>query len=212
MLKLRERCVNTNAEFWDKISIKYSKKSVPSQDIYKEKLDRTQKLFNQESVVMEFGCGTGTTSLIHSSHVKNIVAYDYSRGMINIANQKKREQNVNNVSFEVRSVEDIPFQTEAYDVIMAHSVLHLTQNNEQILENVYRALKPGGFFVSSSGCIKEMNFMIRGIIPVLESMGKAPKITPFTANELIELHKKSGLKVYDSWNYKKGELFLIAQK
>ena len=139
--------MNTNAEFWDKISIKYSKKSVPSQDIYKEKLVRTQKLFNQESVVMEFGCGTGTTSLIHSSYVKNIVAYDYSRGMINIANQKKREQNVNNVSFEVRSVEDIPFQTEAYDVIMAHSVLHLTQNNEQILENVYRALKPGGFCI-----------------------------------------------------------------
>ena len=93
--------------------IKYAKKAVPSQDIYNEKLARTQKLFNKDSIVLEFGCGTGTTSLIHSSYVKEIVAYDYSQGMIDIANQKKREQLVHNVTFEVSSVEDIEFQSES---------------------------------------------------------------------------------------------------
>ena len=204
--------MTTSAQFWDNISLKYAKKAVPSESIYEEKLKRTQKLFNKDSVVMEFGCGTGTTSLIHSPFVKEIVAYDYSPGMIDIANQKKAEQNSKNVTFEVNAVEDIPFHQETYDVIMAHSILHLTQNNEQILKNAYQALKPGGFLVSSSGCIKEMNFIIRNIIPFMTSIGKAPEITKFTSEELIELHKKVGFKVYDAWKYKKGELFLIAQK
>lgn len=204
--------MTTTAEFWDKISIKYAKKDVPSQDIYEEKLARTQKLFTKDSIVMEFGCGTGTTSLIHSPYVGEIIAYDYSPGMIDIANQKKNEKQIDNVTFEVKSVEDIPFQTESFDVIMAHSILHLTQDNEQILKKAYNALRPGGYFVSSSGCIKEMNLFIRGIIPVMTSIGKAPEITKFTSNELIELHKKTGFKIYDAWTYKKGELFLIVQK
>ncbi len=204
--------MTTSAKFWDNISLKYSKKTVPSEDIYQEKLKRTQKVFPKDSLVMEFGCGTGTTSLIHAPYVKEIVAYDYSSEMIKIANQKKADQNIKNVTFEVKAVEDIPFHSETYDVIMAHSVLHLTQNNEQILKNAHQALLPGGFFVSSSGCIKEMNVLIRNIIPFMTSIGKAPEITKFTADELIELHKKVGFKIYDAWKYKTGELFLIAQK
>jgi ubiquinone/menaquinone biosynthesis C-methylase UbiE len=208
----KELIMTTSTEFWDNVSVKYSKKAVPSQDIYQEKLKRTQKLLNKESIVMEFGCGTGTTSLIHAPHVKEIIAHDYSPGMIDIANKKKADQSIGNVTFEVKTVEDIPFHEETYDVIMAHSILHLTQNNEEILKNVYRSLRPGGYFVSSSGCIKEMNFLIQKIIPFMTSIGKAPDITKFTADELIDLHKKTGFKVYDVWKYKKGELFLIAQK
>ena len=204
--------MNTSAEFWDKVAVKYAKKAVPSEDIYQEKLKRTQKLFDKDSTIMEFGCGTGTTSLLHSPLVKEVIAYDYSPGMIDIANKKKNDQQVTNIAFEVKAVEDIPFHNEAYDVVMAHSILHLTQNNEQILNNVFNSLKPGGFFISSSGCIKEMNFLIKKIIPFMTSIGKAPEITDFTADELIDLHKKVGFKIYDAWKYKKGELFLIAQK
>lgn len=208
----KELYMATTAEFWDKVSIKYSKKAVPSEEIYQEKLRRTRLLLNEHSVVMEFGCGTGTTSLIHSPFVKNIVAYDYSPEMIRIANKKKKDKNISNVDFKVKAVEEILFQHEEFDLIMAHSILHLTKNNNDILKNVYKALKPGGFFVSSSGCIKEMNLLIRNIIPLMTFMGKAPYVDQFTSDELIELHKKVGFKIIDPWKYKKGELFLIAQK
>ena len=204
--------MKTSAEFWDKISDKYASKSVPSKDIYEQKLSRTQKLLNKDSIVMEFGCGTGTTALIHAPFAKKIFAYDYSPKMIDIANKKKHDKQVENVTFEVRAVEEIEFACEKYDMIMAHSILHLTQNNEQIIKDVYKSLMPGGFFITSSGCIKEMNFLIRGLISCFTAIGKAPAITKFTANELIDLHMNSGFKIFDSWKYKKGELFLIAQK
>lgn len=204
--------MSTPIEFWNNVSLKYAKKAVPSEDIYQEKLKRTQKLFNKNSIIMEFGCGTGTTSLIHATHVKEIIAYDYSPRMIDIAKEKKESMRITNVTFEVKAVEEIVFHNETYDVIMAHSILHLTQNNEQILKSVYQSLIPGGYFVSSSGCIKEMNFLIQKIIPIMTSIGKAPSITKFTADELIEMHKKTGFKIYDAWRYKKGELFLIVKK
>lgn len=57
-----------------------------------------------------------------------------------------------------------------------------------------------------------MNFIIRKILPFLSYIGKAPEITIFSSEELINLHKKVGFKIYDIWKYKNGELFLIAQK
>ncbi len=204
--------MTTSSDFWDNISIKYSKRPVPSEEIYQEKLKRTQKFFTPDSVVMEFGCGTGTTSLIHAPFVKQIEAYDYSPEMIRIADEKKALQKIENVSFKVKNMDQIEFTPEKYDLVMGHSILHLTQNNQEILQNVFNSLKPGGHFVSSSGCIKEMNFIIRQIIPFMTSIGKAPVINAFSSDELIDLHKSVGFKIYDAWRYKKGELFLIAQK
>lgn len=204
--------MTTNSEFWDKISAKYAKKAVPNEDIYKEKLRRTQKLFKKDSKVLEFGCGTGTTSLIHAPYVAEITATDYSKAMIQIANEKKWDKSVENVNFKVASVEENDFIDDTYDVIMGHSILHLTLDNEQILKDVYRSLKPGGYFVSSSGCLKEMGFFIGVLLKVFQFFGKAPAINSFTSQELIDLHESVGFKIIDPWKYKKGELFLIAQK
>ena len=65
-------------KFWDRIAKRYSKKPVPSQEIYEEKLKKTQAVFTPEMKVLEVGCGTGTTSLIHAPFVKNIIATDFS--------------------------------------------------------------------------------------------------------------------------------------
>ncbi|MDA8793740.1 class I SAM-dependent methyltransferase [Bacteriovoracaceae bacterium] len=202
----------TTASFWDKVSLKYSKKAVPNENIYQEKLKRTQELFPKDAQVLEFGCGTGTTSLIHAPFVKQIQAYDYSPGMIQIANEKKVQQSINNVSFDIKAVDDISFKKNNYDVIMAHSILHLTENNLEILKKVHSSLKSGGYFVSSSGCLKDMNFLIRAVLPFLKAIGKAPFVNQFSAQELIQLHEEVGFKNLKPWHYQKGELFLIAQK
>ena len=44
--------------------------------------------------------------------MKEIVAYDYSEGMIEHRKSEKRDQRVNNVTFEVSSVEDMNFKVK----------------------------------------------------------------------------------------------------
>ena len=37
---------------------------------------------------------------------------------------------------------------------MAHSLLHLLDDREQVIGNAYRKLKPGGVFVTSTACFR----------------------------------------------------------
>lgn len=199
-------------DFWDKAAKKYSLKPVPNNDIYEKKLRKTQEYFQKESLVLELGCGTGTTSLIHAPFVKHIDACDFSCEMIQIANEKKSQQKISNVSFEVKSVDDFQIKEDYYDVIMAHSLLHLISDNKTILKKVFQSLKREGIFVTSSGCMKDMPIFLRVILPLLKLIGFAPYVNFFSGDELIDLHKNVGFSIDYEWRYKKGEIFLIAKK
>ena len=203
----------SDVKFWDNTSKKYSLKPVPSEEIYQQKLEITRGYLNANSEVLEFGCGTGTTALKHSPDAKSIVAYDFSPAMIEIANAKKAKQpGADNVQFKVAAVEDIHFGNNKYDVILGHSILHLTFDNENTLRKILRGLKPGGVFISGSGCVKDMNLLIRVAIPVAHFFGKAPAINSFTADELVALHEQVGFEIAKRWDYKAGEIYLVARK
>lgn len=204
------------SHFWDKTARKYSEKPVPSEEIYQTKLQKTREYLQPDSAVLEFGCGTGTTSLLHAPYVKRVDAYDFSSEMIKIASEKKREQNIANIHFHIGAVEEIDFKSEYYDLIMGHSVLHLTFGNQEILNNIFKALKPGGVFVSSTGCLKDLAAPIRVLLhfllPILKLFGAAPRPNIFSADELIEQHKRAGFSIEHEWRFKRGEIFLVAKK
>ena len=205
--------MTTESEFWDKVSAKYSSKPVPSEERYQKKLAISRKYLSSDSTILEFGCGTGTTALNHSEDVKHITAYDFSPAMIDIAKQKcAANEKFNNVEFKVAPVEEINFGHEQYDAIMGHSILHLTFDNETTLKRIYYGLKPGGVFISGTGCIKDMNPLLRWVLPLITMIGMAPKINAFTAEELVTLHIASGFEIVERWDYTKGEIYLVAKK
>ncbi|MEL0066926.1 MAG: class I SAM-dependent methyltransferase [Gammaproteobacteria bacterium] len=205
--------MKTDAQFWDGVSSKYSAKPVPDESIYEQKLAISRKYLKPDHQVMEFGCGTGTTALKHAGDVEHIIAYDFSPEMIKIAKSKQAAQaNVDNVEFKVAAVEDIEFGNDQFDAIMGHSILHLTFDNEVTLKKIFNGLKPGGVFISGSGCLKEMNPLIRMAIPIMQFFGKAPAVNAFSSSELVNLHTACGFEIVERWDYKKGELYLVAQK
>lgn len=58
--------MSTNTKFWDKIANKYSQQPIADEVSYQKKLQVTQGYFNPEMSVLEFGCGTGLTAIIHT--------------------------------------------------------------------------------------------------------------------------------------------------
>ena len=60
------------AKFWDRIAEKYSKQPIAQQKAYEIKLDLTREYFTPDSKVLEFGCGTGSTAILHAPYVKHI--------------------------------------------------------------------------------------------------------------------------------------------
>ena len=72
-------------EFWDATAEGYAKSSLGNEEVYKEKLETTQRYFDADSQVFEFRCGTGATALHQANFVQKIVATDFSSNMIEIA-------------------------------------------------------------------------------------------------------------------------------
>ena len=62
--------MSQSVKFWDKIADKYSKQPIADEASYQKKLNITQDYFKPDMKVLEFGCGTGSTAIIHSPYKK----------------------------------------------------------------------------------------------------------------------------------------------
>ena len=80
--------MNKSEKFWDKIAKKYSKSDIKDKEGYNKTLDDTRKFLKKEAVVLEIGCGTGTTALKLAGSVNDMTATDISSNMIAIAKEK----------------------------------------------------------------------------------------------------------------------------
>ena len=54
------------SRFWDRHAKGYAKRPVPDEAAYQRKLKMTQDYLTPDMEVLELGCGTGTTALIHA--------------------------------------------------------------------------------------------------------------------------------------------------
>ncbi|MBW2687103.1 MAG: class I SAM-dependent methyltransferase [Deltaproteobacteria bacterium] len=88
-----------------------------------------------------------------AAHVHGL---DLSSEMIRIANGKAQAQKVDNVTFHAAPFDDTfrAFEAENLDGICAYSLLHLVDDRSAALEQIFRLLKPGGFFISSTVCLQ----------------------------------------------------------
>ncbi len=101
--------------------------------------------------VLDVGCGTGDlclAALRQCGPSVDVVGIDFSASMLEIARRRYREAGFNGaraMCFLEKKAEEIPFETEPYDLVVSGFVLrNIYQNIDRILDGIYRALKPGG--------------------------------------------------------------------
>ncbi len=203
-----------SATFWNRIAEKYAKSPVSDPDSYELKLKRTQEFFTPESKVLEFGCGTGTTALIHAPYVKSILATDISEKMIDICNRKLADTEYTNVEFRQGTLNTLELEPNSFDVVMAHSILHLVPDMDAALAKTYEVLKPGGIFVSSTVCISET--AARFMIPILRIgrwFGRFPYVRSVKVATVEQKVKDAGFDIVERTSPgSKMICFLIARK
>ncbi|WP_022693893.1 class I SAM-dependent methyltransferase [Ponticaulis koreensis] len=202
-----------DARFWDNIADSYSRKPIADEEAYEIKLSITREYLSPEDCVLEFGCGTGSTALRHAPYVAHIDAIDVSSEMIAIAQRKADAGNVPNVTFREGDIEDPSLETGRYDAVFGLSILHLMHDRDAVLQRVHTMLKPGGVFVTSTTCLGDGQIHWRMLLPLMRAIGKAPFISFFSQNDLIEAHTRAGFQIVHQWQPSKdAALFLVAQK
>ncbi len=202
-----------SAKFWDKIAERYSKQPIADEAAYQKKLQVTQKYFQPEMEVLEFGCGTGSSAIIHAPYVKHIRAIDISSNMIEIAQDKAKAQNIKNVTFEQLSIDELSMSDCSLDVVLGLSILHLLENFEEVIAKVYKMLKPGGIFVTSTHCLGDTMKFFKVIAPIGKFLGLMPLVKVFTTKELEDSLTDAGFEIDYQWQPEFGKaVFIVAKK
>jgi ubiquinone/menaquinone biosynthesis C-methylase UbiE len=205
-----------DARFWDRVAHKYAADPIKDMGGYERTLARTRQLLRSTDVVLELGCGTGTTALRIAPHVKRLVATDLSGEMIAIAREKAAARDCRNVEFSVGTPNDVAWPDGTFDAVLAFNLLHLVVDRTQALARIERLVKPGGLFVSKTPCLSEMNRLIRVALPVMQFVGKAPHVDCFTADEMARDIEAAGLTLVERARHgskrKDPRIFIVAQK
>jgi ubiquinone/menaquinone biosynthesis C-methylase UbiE len=134
-------------------------KMVPSYDSYMRKmtLGREQALremtVNLAQVkpgdcILEVGCGTGTLTLAAKRQAGpsgKAFGIDVIPGMIELSQRKAAQAN-EDVTFQLGSIDDIPFSENLFDVVMcSFMIFHMSEDTRRKgIAEIYRVLKPKG--------------------------------------------------------------------
>ena len=206
--------MDQSKKFWDKMAERYSKQPIADVAAYNKKLEVTRKYFRPDMEVLELGCGTGSTAITHAPYVKHIHAVDISSKMIEIAKGKAVAENVSNITFERSPIDKFNFSDQALDAVLALSVLHLLEDKEQVIAKVYKTLKPGGIFVTSTACLGDSILRhIKLIAPIGKLLGLMPSVKVFTWEELKASLTDAGFQIDYQWQPGKGKaVFIVAKR
>lgn len=107
----------------------------------------------QGARVLELGCGSGSVWVGHEAVIAKcaeLVMTDFSEGMLATARKNVGERA--NVTYRQVDIQDIPFEKDSFDVIIANMMLYHVPDLQKGLSEVARVLKPGGkFYCATSG-------------------------------------------------------------
>ncbi len=201
--------------FWDRIAERYSRRPIADEAAYEKKLKVTREYLRPDMTVLELGCGTGGTALLHAPYVRHIRAIDISRKMIEIAWTKAAAEGTDNVSFERATLDELSIPAESFDAVLGLNVLHLLPNKEATIARVYELLRPGGVFVTSTACLAGLAkaWPLRLVLPIGRLLGRLPLVRFFTRAQLADSLTDAGFSIDYEWQPGKGKaVFMVAKK
>ncbi|MBD1556162.1 class I SAM-dependent methyltransferase [Vibrio sp. S9_S30] len=198
--------------FWDKSAPKYAKRPVRDEAVYQKKLEVTQGYFAQDWNILEFGCGTGTTAIRHSPYVNSIIAIDISSNMLEIAQSKAEQEGVSNIEFKEGTFDQLNLAEQSFDAVLGLNVLHLMDDIDSVLSQVFELLKPNGIFVQSTALIGQLNIAWRLLIRLMQTLNLAPYVNQLTKDSLTEKLLEAGFQIEYEWQPEGDSMFMIARK
>jgi ubiquinone/menaquinone biosynthesis C-methylase UbiE len=204
-----------STRFWNKISNKYdSQVTTRYAQTYRETITNTLNYVKPTDTVLDYGCGTGITTIELSGSVKKIIAIDTSENMINIAKKKSEEKAIKNIEFNITDIFNRKLKKESFDAVMGFNILYFIKDITHVLNHINKLLKPGGVFISATDCLGEKKTLLTAIQWVLSKAGFIPYMRHVTMSELEGIIKSCHFSIVKTRNLYKSppNYFIVAKK
>ena len=151
--------------------------------------------------VLEVGCGEGNLSIELATKGLHVHGLDISAERI-CRGVEKSKQLLHSTAwrlpdFEVADLNTKQLQPDRYDVVVAHDALHHILDLEHLLDEIHRALRPGGSFivydyVGMSGVRKVLAAFLYAVLPTYQpyrmKLRLAKRLTRFMQSEEGKRH------------------------
>jgi arsenite methyltransferase len=97
--------------------------------------------------VLDVGCGAGRTPVyLAKEYQLRVVGVDIHPGMVAASRELAQREKVDDmVSFWKADAQDLPFEDNSFDAVLAESVTAFPSNQQQAVNEYARVLKPGGY-------------------------------------------------------------------
>jgi trans-aconitate 2-methyltransferase len=118
-------------------------------------------------LILDLGCGTGHLTAKIANYGSKVWGFDADIAMISQA-----QQNYLHLQFQVADARN--FQLESpLDAVFSNAVLHWIPEAEQVINQVYQALKPGSRFVAEFGGKGNVQKISEALFSTLADLGYA---------------------------------------
>lgn len=200
-------------KFWDRAAGSYDKEEKKDEKTYIQITNKLKAYLKPSHRVLDFGCGTGRIANEIAPCVQTIDAIDISSNMIKQARIKAEAQNIRNVEYSQTTLFDKKLATGGFDIIMAFYILHLAGDTQEVLQRIFKLLKPGGLLLAVTPCMAEKPFL-NLLYSVLGRVGIIPKIASFTGYELEQLlvHERFIIAEHTKLIETSNQYFMVAKK
>jgi len=134
--------MNTPAKKYDRFSKIYDLFESPMEMRAFSKY-RKKALSLAKGKVLEIGIGTGKNLPYYPEGVE-VIGIDFSRGMLEKAEKRKKELGLENVKLLYMDAQNMEFDDNTFDTVVSTFVFCTVPDPIKGLKEAYRVLKPGG--------------------------------------------------------------------
>lgn len=184
------------ATFWNRVAHRYAAMPMRNPHAWEETLARTQGHLSNGDLVMELGCGTGSTAVRLAPHVAGYTATDDASEMIAIS--KKRGKDIASLKFAQARPGDGSLPPGPFDAILAFNLLHLLPDLPAALKEVHGMIKPTGLLITKTPCLGGIYQCLWPLVRTLQAFGKAPPLRFLSPARLEEMICEAGFAIEDS--------------
>ena len=119
---------------WSKAAVKYSQRA--SKDKYTEQLI-SKMILSKEDTVLDVGCGEGSVTIPLSKEVASVTAIDATDKMLEILDEKIKEQEINNIETIKDDVNYVTLEKYGnYDIVLASRVVNGIKSPKKVFSNL----------------------------------------------------------------------------